>query len=89
MPLKLTKRKALYFYKDEKHAAKTYRKLGLHEMAEDEARHARYFKKRVKTMKCKRRKNGGKLLKRLHLGGKSYLTGIEKGTIRLLGKRKR
>lgn len=43
--MKLTKAKAKYFMKDEKKAAKVYKKLKLKKIAKDEKRHYRFFKK--------------------------------------------
>jgi rubrerythrin len=42
--VKLTKKKIRYFMKDEKAAAKTYRKYGLPNLARDESRHFKFFK---------------------------------------------
>lgn len=48
MSLKLTKAKAKYFLKDEKKASKEYKKYGLNKLAKSEARHAKFFKKKLK-----------------------------------------
>lgn len=42
--MKLTKAKAKYFMKDEKKAAKEYKKLKLKKISKDEKRHYKFFK---------------------------------------------
>lgn len=45
---KLTKSKIKYFIKDEKKAAKVYKKLKLKNLSKDEKRHYQFFKKLLK-----------------------------------------
>jgi hypothetical protein len=52
---KLTLAKVNYFIKDERHAVKSYKRVGLPHLARSEARHLRYLKKLQTKMK-KRRK---------------------------------
>lgn len=47
---KLTKKKAAYFIKDEKKAAKEYRKYGLDNLAKDESKHKRFLMKKSKSL---------------------------------------
>lgn len=43
--MKLTKKLAKYYLKDENKASKEYKKLKLKKMSQDEKRHYKYFKK--------------------------------------------
>jgi hypothetical protein len=47
---KMSEKKLKYFIKDEKHAAKEYRKYGLPHLARDESKHRRILMRRLK--KC-------------------------------------
>jgi hypothetical protein len=49
--MKLTKAQAKYFMKDEKKAAKQYKKLKLKKISKDEKSHYKFFKKFLKTKK--------------------------------------
>lgn len=46
--MKLTKKKAKYFKKDELKAYKEYKKLSLKKISKDEKRHYKFFKKFLK-----------------------------------------
>lgn len=46
----LGKKKLEYLIEDEKKAAKFYRKHGLHELAEDEAKHERILARKLKKL---------------------------------------
>ena len=45
---KLTEKKIKYFLKDEKKATKEYYSYGLPRLARDEAKHAKFFKAKLK-----------------------------------------
>lgn len=55
MPRKLTAAKLTYLIKDEKKASAEYRKLGLPELAKDEAKHKRFLVKRKKQLERKKK----------------------------------
>jgi len=54
MRRKLTSAKLAYLIKDEKKASAEYRKLGLPELAKDEAKHRRFLVKKQKQMEKKK-----------------------------------
>jgi hypothetical protein len=48
---KLTKSKAKFFIKDEEHTSKEYAEYGYKGLSKDEARHAKFFKNKLKVIK--------------------------------------
>lgn len=46
--MKITKKKLKYLIKDERKAAKEYRKYGFYNLAKDESKHRRILKRKLK-----------------------------------------